>query len=118
MRRFSLWATLAGLALLSATESAPDPPLCRVTAEYRPLWRGSDVGQLAVRLAPGCPPDGVARVRLGNYGWWGSRATGPTEPLNHARPVLIWAGQPRHRSVLWLAKSGKPYAVPIREVTR
>ena len=91
--RIRLLAVLAGAAILYALAAppagGPAPPLCRVTAEYRPLWRGSDVGQLAVRLAPGCPPDGVARVRLGNYGGVGSRATGPTETLNRGRPVLL-----------------------------
>ncbi len=117
--RYSPWAALIGAALLSVTESAaPSPPLCRVTAEYRPFGWASDLGQLTVRLAPDCPPNGVAYVKLGNYGGTGSRATGPTELLNRDRPLLIWAAQPQWRSVLWEAKSGKPYSVPIREVTR
>lgn len=111
-------AVLIGAALFPSVQAAPDPPLCRVTAEARPLWWASDLRQLTVRLASGCPPNGVAYVQLGNYGGIGSRATGPTENLSRARPVLIWAAQPKWRSVLWRAKSGTPYAVPIREVTR
>jgi len=108
--------TLLSLALLLSlsVSAAPSPPLCRVEAFYTPLSRLSSFGSLIVRLAPGCPPNGTAQVRLGSYGGPGSKATGPTETLSASRPVVTWAAQPHWRTVLWLAKSGKPYPVPIR----
>lgn len=122
MRKHLLAALLIGAAF-SCTLAAPlasgtDPPLCRVEATYRPLWWASNLRQITVRLARDCPPDGLARIRLGGYGGPGSRVTGPTETLNHSRPVLIWAAQPAHRTVLWLSASGKSYLVPLHwEVT-
>ncbi|GGI87349.1 hypothetical protein [Deinococcus wulumuqiensis] len=108
--------TLLSLALLLSlgVSAAPAPALCRVEATYAPLSRLSSFGTLVVRLVPGCPPNGTAQVRLGNYGGPGSKATGPTETLSASRPVVAWAAQPHWRTVLWLAKSGKPYPVPIR----
>lgn len=104
-------------AVLVATPR-PSPPLCRVTAEYRPAWWGSDFRRVTVQLAPGCPPNGIARVRLGGYGGPGSRAVGPIETLNQSRPRIEWAAQPEYRTVLWEAASGKTYLVPLREVRR
>lgn len=51
------------------------PPLCRVTATYRttswPIWAKPEdrLRQITVRLRPGCPEDGLARVSFRNsYG--------------------------------------------------
>lgn len=118
MRQLRLWAALLTLAafLLPAALALPAPPLCRVTATYTPLWWGTSLGRLTVTLDPACPPDGVAFIRLGQYGGPGSRATGPTETLSPARPVITWTAQPRHRTVLWVSQSGRTYTVPTREV--
>ncbi|EYB66925.1 hypothetical protein DEIPH_ctg063orf0004 [Deinococcus phoenicis] len=105
----------AALYLLAPSALSLGPPLCRVEASARPLWWASNLRQINVRLAPGCPPDGLARVRLGGYGGPGSRITGPTETLNAARPALIWSGQPSHRTVLWEAASGRTYPVPLQQ---
>jgi len=103
-------------ALLFSPAAPPsDPPICRVEATYRPLNWASALGSLSVRLSPDCPPDGRARIRLGGYGGPGSTATGPTEVLTAQRPQIVWAAQPAYRTVLWLAKSGKSYAVPLRK---
>ena len=103
-------ALLIPVAALAQFRAPPQP--CRVEATYRPLSQLSAFGTLVVRLAPGC--DGTARVMLGSYGGPGSRATGPTETLSPDRPAVTWAAQPRWRTVLWLAQSGKPWPVPIR----
>ena len=118
MSRFA-FLLLLGVALTSpsgAVVLAPPAPLCRVTASIRPAWRFSSVQQLTVTLTPDCPPDGIARIRLGQYGGPGSRATGPTETLTASRPTIIWPAQPRYRTVLWVSQSGKTYTVPLREV--
>lgn len=115
MHRFILLALALSLGVGAAR---PDPPLCRVTAEYRPAWWGSDFRRLTVSLLPGCPPNGRARVRLGGYGGPGSRAVGPPETLTPKRPQIEWAAQPAYRTVLWEAASGKTYRVPLREVRR
>ena len=112
MRRLKLLLLCA--ALLPVARAAPEPPLCTVQATTRPLWWASNLRQFTVRLTRGC--DGVAYVRLGQYGGPGSKATGPTETLNKDRPQIIWSGQPYYRTVLWVAKSGKTYAVPLVEV--
>lgn len=91
------------------TLSAPVPKLCSVTAIAEPLWRGATFNQLTVELDPDCPDDGYARIQLGSYGGAGSAATGRVEIMTPKRPRLIWAAQPRWRTVLWLAWSGKPY---------
>jgi hypothetical protein len=103
------------LALLLTAAAPPDPPLCRVTASYRPLSWASSLRALSVRLAPDCPADGTARIQLGGYGGPGSTATGPTETLTHTRPQIVWVAQPSYRTVLWLARSGRPYEVDLRK---
>lgn len=118
MHLSTLLALALSLTVRADLAAASNPPLCRVTATYRPLWWASNLRQLTVRLDPACPPDGLARVRLGNYGGPGSRATGPTETLTRSRPVLLWAAQPSYRTVLWVSASGRTYPVPLnREVT-
>ena len=113
MTRLSL-ALLLALALAGAGAAPlPPPPRCRVEALYVPSF-GSEFGSLMVRLLPGCPEHGSARVRLGSYGGPGSQATGPTETLTRERAGVLWAMQPRWRSVLWEAESGKQYPVPIQ----
>ena len=89
MHLSTLLALALSLTARADLAAASNPPLCRVTATYRPLWWASNLRQLTVRLDPACPPDGLARVRLGNYGGPGSRATGPTETLTRSRPVLL-----------------------------
>lgn len=88
-------------------------PLCRVTAESRPLWWASTLRVLTVRLAPDCPADGRAVIRLGGYGGPGSRAVGPAVRLDSGHPVIVFGGQPIWRSVLWEALSKRLYQVQI-----
>lgn len=118
VRLIRLLFILTGALMTAAPATASPPPLCRVTAEYRPAWWGADFRQLLVRLARDCPPGGVARVRLGGYGGPGSRAVGSAETLSAARPLIVWVAQPPYRTVLWEAASGKTYLVPLREVRR
>lgn len=113
MLLFTLTLLLFPLAL-----AQPVAPLCRVQAAVRPLSWASSLRSIAVSLTPDCPPNGVARIRLGGYGGPGSRATGPTETLSAARPLVIWAAQPSYRTVLWLSQSGIPYPVPLKGVRR
>lgn len=108
---------LLGAALLiPVARAAPDPPpRCRVEAIYTPRF-GSEFGSLLVRIRKdlGCPDDGIARIRLGQYGGPGSKATGPTETLTKTRPALIWQAQPRYRTVLWEAQGGTQFSVTVQ----
>ena len=122
MRRFSLWATLAGLALLSVTESAPDPPLCRVTAEYRPVswpeWTdpAERFRRITVRLRPDCL-NGQAHVYLTHRSGRRLPESGHYT-LTPARPVLNIPSSPPYAvttpgwTVWWVKRStGQRWAV-------
>ncbi|WP_135230523.1 hypothetical protein [Deinococcus fonticola] len=114
---FSLLLLCAAL-LLPVARAAPEPsppPRCRVEAIYTPRF-GSELGSLLVRIRKDlpCPESGIARIRLGQYGGPGSRATGSTETLTKQRPALVWLAQPRYRTVLWEALTGSQFNVPIQ----
>lgn len=118
-------ALLIGAALSLPAEATlnASPPLCRVTASYTPVpWPGwaepeDRFRRIAVKLRPGCPPDGVARVHLVN------RDSGRRLPeygeytLSAARPRLSIPGNPPYAvttpgwEVYWRAASGKPWPV-------
>lgn len=127
MKRFLL--LLAAALFLRAdalpiTTTATPPLLCRVTASYTPVpwpaWAEPEdrFRRITVRLRPGCPPDGVARVHLVN------RDSGRRLPeygeytLSAARPRLSIPGNPPYAvttpgwEVYWRAVSGRPYRVP------
>lgn len=109
--------TLLGLLLLSgavalpALPPIPKPTYCRVEASstLHPLGR-----VVTVTLRPGCPPGGLARVRLAS-GLGGSQPDSPPgaytlRPFpgrdSLSRVVLPWWW------VQWLSASGTPYTVP------
>lgn len=117
MKHLMLPALLIGAGLmLGAAPAPPQPTLCRVIAVTERLSWASSLRAVTVSLDPACPPNGVARIRLGGYGGPGSRALGPVETLNRDYPRITWAAQPTYRTVLWLAKSNKSYPVPLRGV--
>ncbi|WP_288403811.1 hypothetical protein [uncultured Deinococcus sp.] len=107
----ALLAALLGGGMALSLAAAPAPVLCRVTASsvIHPLGRA-----VTVTLRPGCPPGGLARIRLAS-GLGGSQPDSPPgaytlRPLpgrdSLTRVVLPWWW------VQWLSASGTPYPVP------
>ena len=98
----------AALSLTARADlaSVSNPPLCRVTATYRPLWWASNLRQITVRLDPACPPDGLARVRLESgriYPW---RTVTPDRPARCRGIPWWWTGA-------WESASGRIYRFKI-----
>lgn len=106
------------LMILLLLGSADGLTLCRVTAESRALWWASSLRTITVRLAPDCPPDGMALVHLGGYGGPGSRAIGPAVRLDKEHPVIVFGGQPIWRTVLWEAFNKRLWQVQIPQEVR
>jgi hypothetical protein len=110
------WAALLLAALFLATpgRAAPEPPLCRVIAEWTyATWSAPDdlvaFGTITVQLAPGCA-GGYALVRLGNYG---GRQSGAVFQIVPGK-ATVFGPVPQTRSLEWLARSGLAYRVPLR----
>jgi hypothetical protein len=108
---------LAGL-LLSAGGARPvptGPPLCQVVASATPeslpgLYTITVETTTAVGGAGPCPPSGYAIVRLESgrvYPW---ASVGPGRPF--VRPGLPW-----YFRLVWQARSGRTYSVPVRGLT-
>lgn len=110
-------ATLLALSLMlgasAATAPAASPPLCRVTASYRPAWTGSvlpdSFRNVTVRLVPGC--EGEAHIQTGNYGGRGGTA-GAVYLLDAATPARTFTA-PSYRTFWWLSQSNTPYLIPL-----
>lgn len=129
MRPAPALLALLALALPAlAALDAPRPrsaPSCRVQATYRPLawpaWTPPEarLRRITVRLRPGCPPGGAARIHYRN-------AYGRTLPeralivLTPEAPAHALPGWPPSAGVgpswrpYWVAASGAEYAVPLR----
>jgi len=124
-----LLVALTGAAFLSVTESAPDPPLCRVTAEYRPVswptWAEPEerFRRITVRLRPGCPPNGIARVHLFNVTSGRRLPESGSYTLTTDRPALTIPGTPAYAvttpgwDVFWKANNGRLWSVPQTQLS-
>lgn len=106
-----LLAALLGGGVALGLTPTPQPIYCRVTASsvIHPLGR-----VVTVTLRDGCPPGGIARIRLAS-GLGGSQPDSPPgaytlRPLpgrnSLTRVVLPWWW------VQWISASGTPYTVP------
>ena len=99
-----------GLLLLS--QPSPSPPLCRVRAAGLTTSFGV-LRDVAVRLAPDCPPNGRAFIRL-------ESPSGATDPvydfyeLDTTDPAHRFFGVLPHWKLKWRAASGTTYTVPER----
>lgn len=100
-------AILFSLAPLAAP--APGPPLCRVQASATPARILGRV--LTVQLRPGCPPGGLARLRL-------ESTLGGSQPDNPPGVYTLRPGMVLKRAVLpwwhlsWIDRSGRAWPVP------
>lgn len=113
MRKFRPLLLSAALVLpvaaLAQFARAPAPTLCRVQV-ITPDHPGDFQRRLTIRLRPGCPPNGFARVRLASK--LGGRL--PDDPPG---AYVLRPGQELRRTVLrwwrveWLSASGTPYTV-------
>lgn len=114
---------MLSLLLLLTLKAAP-APLCRVQAEYRPVsWPAwtephERFRRLTVRLRPGCPANGEARVYLVNQRSGRRLPESGDYRLSPARPALNIPGAPAYAIttpgwiVYWRASSGRSYPVP------
>lgn len=123
MRR-ALWAVLIGAALSLSADAAPTaPPLCRVTAAYRPVtwpeWTdpAERFRRIVVRLRPGCPPNGQAHVYLTHESGrrlpeQGHYTLTPDRPALSIPDTPLYAITTPGWEVWWKAASGLRYSVP------
>lgn len=104
-------ALLLPVAAFAQFARAPAPTLCRVQVTTPDHPRDFQ-RRLTIRVRPGCPPGGLARVRLVSQ-------LGGSLPDDPPGAYTLRPGQELRRTVLrwwhvaWLSASGKPY--PVRE---